>query len=211
MKNQLLLMLISAFTFLNAQTYQFDKVITTESNGISSQKMINTSNDDYIIFLSSDNAELYDRNSKIKHFYNISYGVNNEISLEYKRSCDESKYFKEIKNSDKWDYRIEKINDNEYVLGQYKSEKSKNPKCEIYIKIEESELGNLNFLHSLDDGFMEKLNLYLDKNKNYTITEIDFSKNGGNKITLKNVVDYEFSIELPKNLMFECKYKFITK
>lgn len=193
---------------LNAQTYVFDNVITIEVNGKNqNQNIINSENDNYILFLKSENtAEIFDRITKIRHFFKVSYQVDDKISLEYVRSCDESQYF-EVTRQKKWDFRVEKLNDNEFILAKYKSKKSKKSKCEIIIKIEESDLDNIIFLHSIEDEFIEILKPYLDSTKNYTIKEMHFSKGySGNILKLKNVVQYDLKVELPQKLNYECQF-----
>lgn len=194
-----------------AQTYTFNKVITSELSGggkviSTSQKMINSDNSNYTLFLISNNiAEIFDRISYNRHIFNISYQVNDKISLEYVRSCDESENFKNLE-IEKWDYRIEKVNNNEFILGKYKTKEAKKPKFETRIKIEESENDELNILHQIEKEFLEQLSVLLDGNKNYKIKEMNFFINGskGKDLKLIEKYDYNLNVILPKKMNYKC-------
>lgn len=207
--NRILLTFFVVLTVsLKAQSYTFDKVVTYQMNGnAQNQNIINSKNDNYALFLKVGNiAELFDRTTKVKHFFKVSYQANDKISFEYLRSCDESQYWENIKPK-KWDYRIERINDNEFILAKYKSERSKKAKYEIIIKIEESEIGHFNLLHTIEDEFIDKLKPFLDNGKNYTIKEMNFSTGYcANILKLKNAIEYDLKVELPKNLIYKCEY-----
>ncbi len=207
-------MLIAALFFsfnLFGQIYTFDKVITTETeiNGKiikSDQSLINSKSKDYTLFLCAENtAILWDRKTFTKHYFKVSYGANDVISFSYERSCDESQNIKkEEKEATKTENRVEKIGENEFLLGTYKSSKSKRPFESIQITIKESNEDQLEILHTISAEFKDKLNEYLDLNKDYTTVKMKFSKSG-RTIKLKEVVDYTTQIKLPKNLNFKCE------
>ncbi|MFA7687001.1 MAG: hypothetical protein WCY25_03950 [Moheibacter sp.] len=131
--------------------------------------------------------------------------MENHISLKYVRSCNESENFKKA-NEEKWDYRVEKINDNEFLLGKYKSQKAKNPLFLSKIKIEESTVEGLNDLHPIEKEFRNLLNSHLDKDKIYSITEVGFYSNGKIERNLKLIQTayYELDLSLPEQLNYDC-------
>lgn len=212
MKNQLLFLLISVFTFLNAQTYSFDKLITTELKGktgiliSSDQRLVNSENDSFYLKFSTENqVELWDLNQNKFHVFNYSKGKNEMVFFNYLYSCDGFKIEKEDIND--WDFRVEKISDSEFILGKYKSKKSKNPTFSTRIILEESEKSQMNYLGHIKPFYDKELLKIMDPSKNYTIKKMTFYPNGKEAKTfeLVSINDNNFEIKLPENLNYKCR------
>lgn len=218
MKIKFIFLIISIFPFLNAQTYNFDKLITTELKGktgilISThQRLVNSGNEMYYLSFPSKNmAELWDLTQQQLHFFNYSK-IMDEMVFKYLYTCDNAKVEKENieKELSKWDFRAEKISDTEFVLGRYKSKKSKKPTFSIRIFFEESDKNQLHYLGYIKPFYEKVLMKLMNASKNYIIKKMTFYPDGKEAKTLELVYinDNNLEIKLPERLNYKCENKF---
>ena len=200
-----------------SQSYQFDQLVSYDvknNESRSFQKLINSQDDSYeICFLPDNLFEIFDRNTHIKHVYKMhNLKGNGEFKFSYMRSCDESAIFEEMnrryrnRNSIS---RFEQISEDEFVIKYYKRAKAKKPERTVYVRVEESEIDQLDFLHKLDSDIKRELKKVLDSTKNYSVKEILLQgklKNESKRLELTSVQPNEFQITLPKELNYECVY-----
>lgn len=214
MKNIFAILVIFGFSLLLGQTYKFDKLITTELKGktgilvSTEQRLVNSENDHYYLKFSDQKiVELWDMDQHKFHVFNYSEGKNEVIFFNYLYSCENN--IEEQENNN-WDFRVEKINDTEYVLGKYKSKKSKKPIFSQRIFLEESDRNQIHYLGHIKPFYDKELMKIMDVSKKYIIKKMTFYPNGKEAKTLEliNIIDNNLEIKLPKNLNYNCESKF---
>lgn len=197
----------------NAQTYKFDKLITSELKGktgiliSTDQRLVNSENERYYLKFSTEKIiELWDRDQHKFHVFNYSKGKNEMVFFNYLYSCDKPTQEKEELSN--WDFRVEKISDTEFILGKYKTKQRKKPILSQRIYLEESDKNQLHYLGHIKPFYDKELIKFLDVSKKYIIKKITFYPNGkeAKTIELIKITDNNFEIQLPETLNFNCKY-----
>lgn len=201
--------LISAYGF--SQTYSFDELVTYElkgSTGIiikTEQRLFNSNEATYFIRFCSDSiVELVDHKSNLIHTYFYKKGKGDDIWFRYKFS-DFHEHKKSKKRSDSKDYRIKKISETEYIFGQYRSPKAKNPEMFFRVFLQESDKNQFHLLGHTEPYITEKFIDQLPPNKHFLINKmIAFHYRKEGKTTeIKLITPSDIKIILPEKLVYK--------
>jgi len=210
MKHLSFLIVLLIYQVANCQTYKFDQISTFDLVGknkviATTQKLTNSENLYYSMdFKSGYSAELVDNSTFRRHFFNVVKQANDKFVFNYVKSYDEKVIHYDIKNT-KRDYRIKKINNNNYIFGKYDSSESKYPYVEIKFQVEEANSNQLGFLHTIDFELLEKF-VENNKEKKCSVKKLDYYVNGkkAKEQTLKAVTAMNVEVKLPEKLIFKC-------
>ncbi len=159
-----------------------------------------------MLFYSGNIASIYNRENHIRHEFEV-YKNGNDLIVNYLRSCDEASFYKKYVyyNNKKYKYEVEKLNDSIFYLNEFRSKNAKKPFCKIIIKIKESDVNHMDVLHPIIDEFNQLLKLQLDENKNYTIAEMSYYRDGkkGKDSRLVDIIEMKYEVKLPEKLNYE--------
>lgn len=202
MKKAILILLLLYCTFARSQTYCFDYILTINSTDIIKKKsaitskivrLLNSKDWSYEMFVKGDEGLLFDYDKTTIHRFFINQAEKNTTNFIYQNSV---KY-----SPTKLYHRIEKVNEDEYLIQIYSSKKMLKPSILLLVKLKESE-NDFIYLEAHGSGenikkIEQDLKSLLDPAKKYIIENIKIKYQNGHttQMSQQNIEKINLNIE----------------
>lgn len=184
MKKITLLLLMLLCTFARAQTYNFDQILTINSTNLKKKdpgtpakivRILNSKDSSYEMFVKGAEGLLFDYEKNVIHKFLIQKAEKNTTDFIFQNSV---KY-----SSTKLYHRIEKVNEDVYLIQMYFNKKILKPNITLLVKLKESE-DDLIYLEAHASGkYIRKveqdLKSLLDPTKKYVVENIKIEYDNG--------------------------------
>lgn len=138
-KTTILLLLLCCF-FATAQMYSFDYILTINSTDLKKKdletptkmvRVLNSKDRSYAMFVYGEEGLLFDYNQNVIQKFLIKQAEKNNTTFIYQNSV---KY-----NSTKMYHRIQKVNEDVYLIQMFFNKKMLKPSITLLVKLKESE------------------------------------------------------------------------
>lgn len=184
MKKTTLLLFLLLCTFARSQTYNFDQILTINSTNLQKKdsgtpakivRILNSKDSSYEMFIKGAEGLLFDYDKNVIHKFLIKKAEKNTTDFIFQNTV---KY-----SSTKLYHRIEKVNEDVFLIQMYFNKKMLKPNITLLVKLKESE-DDLIYLEAHASGkYIRKveqdLKSLLDSTKKYVAENIKIEYDNG--------------------------------